>query len=79
MGKIRLTLACWDYDRTRALQDGREGHNADGREPHHPHATMLGMRLGRKGIKLGVTHMDQADEHEELQSHEAGGSGPAQP
>jgi 4,5-dihydroxyphthalate decarboxylase len=23
MGKIRLTLACWDYDRTRALQDGR--------------------------------------------------------
>jgi 4,5-dihydroxyphthalate decarboxylase len=22
MGKIRLTLACWDYDRTRALQDG---------------------------------------------------------
>ncbi len=25
MGKIRLTLACWDYDRTRALQDGRVG------------------------------------------------------
>jgi len=23
MGKIQLTLACWDYDRTRALQDGR--------------------------------------------------------
>ena len=23
MGKIRLTLACWDYDRTRALQEGR--------------------------------------------------------
>ncbi|HXT56316.1 MAG TPA: PhnD/SsuA/transferrin family substrate-binding protein [Candidatus Eisenbacteria bacterium] len=23
MAKIRLTLACWDYDRTRALQDGR--------------------------------------------------------
>ena len=23
MSKIRLTLACWDYDRTRALQDGR--------------------------------------------------------
>lgn len=23
MGKLRLTLACWDYDRTRALQDGR--------------------------------------------------------
>ena len=23
MGKIRLTLACWDYDRTHALQDGR--------------------------------------------------------
>ncbi|MBI2999819.1 MAG: ABC transporter substrate-binding protein [Deltaproteobacteria bacterium] len=23
MGKIHLTLACWDYDRTRALQDGR--------------------------------------------------------
>ena len=23
MGKIRLTLSCWDYDRTRALQDGR--------------------------------------------------------
>jgi len=23
MGKIRMTLACWDYDRTRALQDGR--------------------------------------------------------
>ncbi|HWO41965.1 MAG TPA: PhnD/SsuA/transferrin family substrate-binding protein [Candidatus Eisenbacteria bacterium] len=23
MGKVRLTLACWDYDRTRALQDGR--------------------------------------------------------
>ncbi len=23
MGKIKLTLACWDYDRTRALQDGR--------------------------------------------------------
>jgi 4,5-dihydroxyphthalate decarboxylase len=23
MGRIRLTLACWDYDRTRALQDGR--------------------------------------------------------
>lgn len=23
MGKIRLTLACWDYDRTRALQDER--------------------------------------------------------
>lgn len=23
MGKIPLTLACWDYDRTRALQDGR--------------------------------------------------------
>ena len=22
MGKIQLTLACWDYDRTRALQDG---------------------------------------------------------
>lgn len=22
MGKIHLTLACWDYDRTRALQDG---------------------------------------------------------
>lgn len=22
MGKIRLTLACWDYDRTRALQEG---------------------------------------------------------
>lgn len=22
MGKIKLTLACWDYDRTRALQDG---------------------------------------------------------
>jgi len=23
VGKIHLTLACWDYDRTRALQDGR--------------------------------------------------------
>src|SRR3990167_888616 len=23
MGKLHLTLACWDYDRTRALQDGR--------------------------------------------------------
>lgn len=23
MGKIGLTLACWDYDRTRAMQDGR--------------------------------------------------------
>jgi 4,5-dihydroxyphthalate decarboxylase len=23
MGQIHLTLACWDYDRTRALQDGR--------------------------------------------------------
>jgi 4,5-dihydroxyphthalate decarboxylase len=23
MGKVPLTLACWDYDRTRALQDGR--------------------------------------------------------
>jgi 4,5-dihydroxyphthalate decarboxylase len=23
MGKIRVTLACWDYDRTRALQEGR--------------------------------------------------------
>lgn len=23
MEKVRLTLACWDYDRTRALQDGR--------------------------------------------------------
>lgn len=23
MGKIRLTLACWDYDRTRALQEGK--------------------------------------------------------
>jgi 4,5-dihydroxyphthalate decarboxylase len=23
MAKLRLTLACWDYDRTRALQDGR--------------------------------------------------------
>lgn len=23
MGRIRLTLACWDYDRTRALQEGR--------------------------------------------------------
>ena len=23
MAKIKLTLACWDYDRTRALQDGR--------------------------------------------------------
>jgi len=23
MGKLRLTLACWDYDRTRALVDGR--------------------------------------------------------
>ena len=23
MKKLRLTLACWDYDRTRALQDGR--------------------------------------------------------
>jgi 4,5-dihydroxyphthalate decarboxylase len=23
MGKLRLTLACWDYDRTRALADGR--------------------------------------------------------
>lgn len=23
MGKIHLSLACWDYDRTRALQDGR--------------------------------------------------------
>ena len=23
MSKIKLTLACWDYDRTRALQDGR--------------------------------------------------------
>ena len=23
MGKIRLTLACWDYDRTRPLQEGR--------------------------------------------------------
>jgi 4,5-dihydroxyphthalate decarboxylase len=23
MGKVRLSLACWDYDRTRALQDGR--------------------------------------------------------
>jgi len=22
MAKLRLTLACWDYDRTRALQDG---------------------------------------------------------
>src|SRR5256885_16029306 len=22
MGKVRLTLACWDYDRTRTLQDG---------------------------------------------------------
>ena len=32
MGKLRLTLACWDYDRTRALQDGRvevEGVRAD--------------------------------------------------
>ncbi|HZH81950.1 MAG TPA: hypothetical protein VFD87_02320, partial [Phototrophicaceae bacterium] len=25
MAKTRLTLACWDYDRTRALQDGRVG------------------------------------------------------
>jgi 4,5-dihydroxyphthalate decarboxylase len=23
MSKVKLTLACWDYDRTRALQDGR--------------------------------------------------------
>ncbi|MEK6600563.1 MAG: PhnD/SsuA/transferrin family substrate-binding protein, partial [Candidatus Binatota bacterium] len=23
MGKMRFTLACWDYDRTRALQEGR--------------------------------------------------------
>ncbi|MBY0398598.1 MAG: ABC transporter substrate-binding protein, partial [Thermoleophilia bacterium] len=23
MSKLRLTLACWDYDRTRALADGR--------------------------------------------------------
>ncbi len=23
MGKIKLTLACWEYDRTRALQEGR--------------------------------------------------------
>ena len=22
MSKLRLTLACWDYDRTRALADG---------------------------------------------------------
>jgi 4,5-dihydroxyphthalate decarboxylase len=24
-GKLRITLACWDYDRTRALMDGRVG------------------------------------------------------
>jgi 4,5-dihydroxyphthalate decarboxylase len=24
-GKLRLTLSCWDYDRTRALMDGRVG------------------------------------------------------
>src|SRR5437870_5536647 len=23
--KLRLTMACWDYDRTRALRDGRVG------------------------------------------------------
>src|SRR6185503_8341515 len=23
MSKLRLTLGCWNYDRTRALQDGR--------------------------------------------------------
>ena len=23
MGKVRISLACWDYDRTRALQEGR--------------------------------------------------------
>ena len=23
MSKLRLTLACWDYDRTRPLMDGR--------------------------------------------------------
>ena len=23
MGKVRLTLSCWEYDRTRALQEGR--------------------------------------------------------
>ncbi len=23
MGKIPLTLSCWEYDRTRALQEGR--------------------------------------------------------
>ena len=23
MAKLRVTLACWDYDRTRALQEGR--------------------------------------------------------
>src|SRR5689334_3006467 len=23
MGKLKLTMACWDYDRTRALMDGR--------------------------------------------------------
>src|SRR5258708_5702131 len=30
MAKLRLTLACWDYDRTRALADGRV--EADGIE-----------------------------------------------
>jgi hypothetical protein len=24
-GKLRLTLSCWDYDRTRALMEGRVG------------------------------------------------------
>jgi hypothetical protein len=24
-GKLRLTLSCWDYDRTRALMEGRIG------------------------------------------------------
>jgi len=53
-----------------ALQHGRERHDTNGRESHHPNAAILGVRLDRESVKLRVAHMDQADEHEDLQSDE---------
>ena len=47
MSKLRLTLACWDYDRTRPLIDGRvqpEGIELDIAllRPHQTFERMLG-------------------------------------
>ena len=63
VGRVGVGLVEHHAFMARALQHGRERHDADRGKPHHSDMSVFSPGLGRKGVKLRVTDVNQEDEH----------------